>query len=60
MLERWQEVYDLWDESRAKALLTTFGVRELGDRLFGTLSEGEKTGTNRPLDHVRSRNITSR
>ncbi len=42
MLERWQEVYDLWDESRAKALLTTFGVRELGDRLFGTLSEGEK------------------
>ena len=42
MLERWQEVYDLWDESRAKALLTTFGVRELGERLFGTLSEGEK------------------
>lgn len=39
---RWQEDYDLWDESRAKALLTTFGVRDLGDRLFGTLSEGEK------------------
>jgi iron complex transport system ATP-binding protein len=42
MLERWQEIYDLWDESRAKALLTTFGVRELGERTFGTLSEGEK------------------
>ena len=39
---RWIEEYDLWDESRAKALLTTFGVRELGERLFGTLSEGEK------------------
>ncbi|MGA0113400.1 MAG: ABC transporter ATP-binding protein [Candidatus Nanopelagicaceae bacterium] len=39
---RWQEEYDLWDESRAKALLNTFGVRELGERYFGTLSEGEK------------------
>lgn len=39
---RWQEEYDLWDESRAKALLTTFGVKELGERFFGTLSEGEK------------------
>jgi iron complex transport system ATP-binding protein len=39
---RWQEEYDLWDESRAKALLTTFGVRDLADRTFGTLSEGEK------------------
>ncbi|MEN9292246.1 MAG: hypothetical protein RL288_42 [Actinomycetota bacterium] len=39
---RWQEEYDLWDESRAKALLNTFGVRELGQRYFGTLSEGEK------------------
>lgn len=39
---RWYEVYDLWDESRAMALLTTFGVRELGDRLYGTLSEGER------------------
>lgn len=39
---RWNEDYNLWDESRAKALLTTFGVRELGDRTFGTLSEGEK------------------
>ncbi|NDE71406.1 MAG: ABC transporter ATP-binding protein [Actinobacteria bacterium] len=39
---RWREDYDLWDESRAKALLTIFGVRELGERTFGTLSEGER------------------
>jgi iron complex transport system ATP-binding protein len=39
---RWQEEYDLWDESRAKALLTTFGVRDLAERTFGTISEGEK------------------
>jgi len=42
MLRRWQEKYDLWDESRAMALLTALGVRELGERLFGSLSEGEK------------------
>jgi iron complex transport system ATP-binding protein len=42
MLGRWQEKYDLWDESRAMALLTALGVRELGERVFGSLSEGEK------------------
>lgn len=42
ILGRWNEAYDLWDESRAVALLTTFGVRDLADRLYGTLSEGEK------------------
>jgi iron complex transport system ATP-binding protein len=42
MLGRWQEKYDLWDESRAMALLTALGVRELGDRHFGSLSDGEK------------------
>lgn len=42
MLGRWQESYDLWDESRAKGLLTALGVRDLGSRLFGSLSEGEK------------------
>lgn len=42
VLGRWNEGYDLWDESRASALLTTFGVRELGDRLYGTLSDGER------------------
>jgi iron complex transport system ATP-binding protein len=39
---RWNEAYDLWDESRAVALLTTFGVRDLADRQYGTLSEGER------------------
>ena len=39
---RWQETYDLWDESRAIGLLTTLGVRELAERTFGTLSDGEK------------------
>lgn len=42
MFGRWQEKYDLWDESRAIALLTSLGVRELGERNFGSLSEGEK------------------
>ena len=42
IIGRWNGDYDLWDESRAVALLTTFGVRELGDRLFSTLSSGEK------------------
>lgn len=42
VLGRWNEAYDLWDESRASALLTTFGVRQLGERLYGTLSDGEK------------------
>ncbi|MGI9226540.1 MAG: ABC transporter ATP-binding protein, partial [Candidatus Nanopelagicaceae bacterium] len=42
VLGRWNEVYDLWDESRASALLTTFGVRELGNRYYGTLSDGER------------------
>jgi iron complex transport system ATP-binding protein len=39
---RWNEDYDLWDESRAKALLNTFGIKELSNRRFGSLSEGEK------------------
>lgn len=42
IIGRWNENYDLWDESRAVALLTTFGVRELGDRRYSTLSSGEK------------------
>jgi iron complex transport system ATP-binding protein len=42
ILGRWNEAYDLWDESRAVALLTTFGVRNLADREYGTLSEGER------------------
>ena len=42
IIGRWNETYDLWDESRAVALLTTFGVRELSDRRYSTLSSGEK------------------
>jgi len=42
VLGRWNESYDLWDESRAVALLTTFGVRQLGERRYGSLSDGER------------------
>jgi iron complex transport system ATP-binding protein len=42
MVGSWNEAYDLWDESRAVALLTIFGVRDLAERHYGTLSEGEK------------------
>jgi len=42
---RWQEEYDLWDESRALSLLTILGVRELRERRLSTLSEGEKKRT---------------
>ncbi|MEJ0014622.1 MAG: ABC transporter ATP-binding protein [Actinomycetota bacterium] len=45
IMGRWNENYDLWDESRAISLLTILGVRELKDRTFGTLSEGEKKRT---------------
>lgn len=45
MLGRWNENYELWDESRAQGLLTTLGVRELAERKFFTLSEGEKKRT---------------
>jgi iron complex transport system ATP-binding protein len=45
VLGRWQESYELWDESRAQGLLTTIGVRELAERKFATLSEGEKKRT---------------
>jgi len=39
---RWQESYDLWDESRALGLLTLLGVREFGERSFDSLSDGEQ------------------
>ena len=42
---RWQERYDLWDETRALSLLTVLGIRELKERTFGTLSEGERKRT---------------
>lgn len=39
---RWRERYDLWDESRAYALLQALGMDALAHRTFGTLSEGER------------------
>jgi iron complex transport system ATP-binding protein len=39
---RWIEEYDLWDESRASALLHAFGIKELAHQTFATLSEGER------------------
>jgi iron complex transport system ATP-binding protein len=39
---RWREEYDQSDESRARGLLYQLGVASLADRLFGTLSEGER------------------
>ncbi|HXH78631.1 ABC transporter ATP-binding protein [Nocardioides sp.] len=42
MLGRWREVYDDLDHERAVSLLTEVGARHLGERTFGTLSEGER------------------
>ena len=39
---RWTEEYDIWDESRVGALLSAMGVKELRNRTFSTLSEGER------------------
>lgn len=39
---RWREEYDQMDHDRARELLTQFGMGELADRTFGTLSEGER------------------
>ena len=39
---RWREVYDGLDHDRAASLLVEVGVKHLGDRTFGTLSEGER------------------
>ncbi len=39
---RWREVYDVLDHERARVLLIEVGVKHLGDRTFGTLSEGER------------------
>lgn len=42
---RWIEEYDLWDESRASALLKFTGIRDISAQTFGSLSEGEKKRT---------------
>src|SRR5690625_1133405 len=39
---RWREDYDEYDTSRAEDLLAAFGVLQLRDRTFGSLSEGER------------------
>ncbi|MBU4214924.1 MAG: ABC transporter ATP-binding protein [Actinobacteria bacterium] len=39
---RWREAYEGVDEARAQDLLAAFGVQHLGQRWFGTLSEGER------------------
>ena len=39
---RWRETYEDVDESRAADLMAAFDVAALADRLFGTLSEGER------------------
>jgi iron complex transport system ATP-binding protein len=39
---RWRERYDELDHDRAAELLAEVGAGALGDRTFGTLSEGEK------------------
>jgi len=42
---RWREQYDELDEARAQGLLAQLGVVALADRLYGTLSEGERKRT---------------
>ena len=39
---RWREHYDELDLDRARTLLAAFGVEKLSDRMFGTLSTGER------------------
>jgi iron complex transport system ATP-binding protein len=42
VLGRWREAYGRLDVRRAKALLGRFGVADLAERRYGTLSEGER------------------
>ena len=42
VLGRWREAYGRIDARRAVRLLARFGVGDLADRKFGTLSEGER------------------
>ncbi|HWC78943.1 MAG TPA: ABC transporter ATP-binding protein [Pseudonocardiaceae bacterium] len=45
VIGRWREEYDKLDVARAEELLDAMGIAHLGDRLFGTLSEGERKRT---------------
>jgi iron complex transport system ATP-binding protein len=42
VIGRWNEFYEDYDVDRAAGLLQRLGVRDLVDRTFGTLSEGER------------------
>ncbi|HEX5404812.1 MAG TPA: ABC transporter ATP-binding protein [Pseudonocardiaceae bacterium] len=42
VLGRWREAYESMDTDRAGDLLTAMGIGHLGERTFGTLSEGER------------------
>ncbi len=42
MTGRWRERYESLDHERARTLLSVFGVGDLAERTFGTLSEGER------------------
>ena len=42
---RWREQYDAMDTGRAEELLAALGIKHLADRMFGTLSEGERKRT---------------
>ncbi len=45
VLGRWRERYDDMDFDRARELLEAMGITRLADRLYGTLSEGERKRT---------------
>jgi iron complex transport system ATP-binding protein len=45
VLGRWRERYDAADTDRAKQLLDALGMLPLAERMFGTLSEGERKRT---------------
>ncbi|GGH57350.1 ABC transporter ATP-binding protein [Rothia aerolata] len=42
---RWNEEYDGLDAARASELLADWGIADLGERRFGSLSDGEKKRT---------------
>ncbi|HLR83723.1 MAG TPA: ABC transporter ATP-binding protein [Nocardioidaceae bacterium] len=42
VIGRWREEYDELDHDRASQLLDRLGAGHLGDRMYGTLSEGER------------------
>ncbi|WP_408666038.1 ABC transporter ATP-binding protein [Jatrophihabitans sp.] len=42
VIGRWREAYGRLDVRRARTLLNRFGVAELAERAYGTLSEGER------------------